>query len=192
MVQSVLAARPSAADVWVFAYGSLIWNPACEFVEQRTGVAHGWHRSFCLQLKRFRGTPEQPGLMMALDRGGQCKGVAYRLPSSSIKSSLGLLFRREMTVRPSANAARWISVRTETGPLTAIAFVIDRQSDRYISGLSPEEVADTLALAAGHWGSGAEYLHNTVKHLEELGLQDSHLWHLQELVAERIERKISN
>ena len=78
-VQEMLASHSRAEDLWLFAYGSLIWKPEIEHVEERIGTARGWHRSFCLRLVRWRGTREQPGLMMALDRGGQCKGMAYRL-----------------------------------------------------------------------------------------------------------------
>src|SRR5689334_21810735 len=83
---------------WVFAYGSLIWKPAFEFAESRRAVVRGWHRSFCLRQTRWRGTPEQPGLMMALDRGGSCTGVAYRLPPDGVEAQLHQLLRREMTV----------------------------------------------------------------------------------------------
>ncbi len=179
---------PPPKEVWLFAFGSLIWNPAHDFVEQRTGVVHGWHRSFCLGWDRwFRGRPEHPGLMLSLDRGGACKGVAYRLPPDAIEENLLRLFRRELRFRPTAHLARWVKVDTKDGSLRAIAFVIDRKGGRYVAGLTDEQVADALATAVGHRGSMAEYLHNTVRHLEELGLRDRHLWRLQEMVAERIE-----
>lgn len=117
--------------------------------------------------------------------------MVYRLPPETVEVNLGKLFRREITVKPASNVPRWMSIRTDAGPLRAIAFVIERKSDRYVRGLSPEEVADTLAVAVGHWGSGADYLHNTIKHLDELGLHDTHLWRLQELVADRIEAATS-
>ena len=125
--------------------------------------------------------------MLSLDRGGQCHGVAYRLPPDAVEANLVRLFRREMLVRPSAHVPRWVTVRTSGGPLRAIAFTIDRGSGRYVGGLTAEAVADALAVAVGPWGSMAEYLHSTVTHLEALGLRDRYLWRLQELVAERIE-----
>ena len=184
-VQDILATKPTD-DIWIFGYGSLIWNPACDFVEQRLGVAHGWHRSFCMEMKRFRGSPEEPGLMMALDRGGVCKGMAYRLAADTLEASLGKLFRREMTANPPPHRPRWLAIRTAEGPLRAISFVMDRSSSRYIGGLAPEKVAEVLTKAAGHWGSGAEYLYSTVQHLETLGIHDRQLWQLQKLVAEQI------
>ena len=187
-VRDILAAEPPAGEFWLFAYGSLIWNPACDFVERRVGIVRGWHRSFCLGWdKRFRGSAGQPGVMLSLDRGGQCRGVAYRLSAEGIEDNLGRLLRREIRTKPVVHSPRWVTVRTEEGPLRAVAFVINRHSGRYVCGLSAEQTADVLAVAVGHWGSMAEYLHSTVKHLEDLGIHDRHLWRLQELVADRIE-----
>ncbi len=187
-VDAVLARKPAGDGVWFFAYGSLIWKPACDFVEQRTGVIRGWHRSFCLGWDRwFRGSPEHPGLMLSLDRGGQCKGVAYRLPPDAVEANMLKLFDRELRFRPYAHLPRWVNVKTAAGPLPALAFAIDRNGGRYVGGLTVEEVADALASAVGHRGSMAQYLHSTVSHLEALGLRDRHLWQLQEMVAERIE-----
>jgi cation transport protein ChaC len=187
-VHKMLTAVPPGREVWLFAYGSLIWNPAHDFVEQRTGIVRGWHRSFCLGWDRwFRGHPEQPGLMLSLDRGGQTKGVAYRLPPDAIEENMLRLYRREMRIKPPAHVPRWVNVTTSAGPVRAFTFVIDRNGGRYVSGLSDEAIADALATAVGQRGSMAEYLHNTVCHLEELGLRDGHLWRLQEMVAERIE-----
>ena len=191
-VRAILAAAPSSEEVWLFAYGSLLWNPACDFVEQRFGVAPGWHRSFCLGWDRwFRGSAKQPGLMLSLDRGGQCSGAVYRLPPDAVEANLGKLFRREIRAKPSAHSPRWMNVHTENGPLRAISFVINRKSDRYVGRLSLEEIADALAVAVGPFGSMADYLHNTVRHLEEAGLHDGHLWRLQELVGERLEAMVA-
>jgi cation transport protein ChaC len=187
VVRNMLALRPPGRDAWLFAYGSLIWKPEVEHLEARRGTAHGWHRSFCFRITRFRATRDRPGLMMALDRGGQCRGILYRLPGASLQAQLGKLFRREFTVKPPNSTPRWIRVATEEGPLTALAFVMNRQAPAYVGRLAPEEVAALLAGACGHWGSGAEYLHNTVMHLEEHGIHDRNLWRLQKLVAGRIE-----
>ena len=188
MVQSLLAGAPPGG-FWVFAYGSLIWNPAFDFGEQRIAIAHGWRRIFCLGWDyRFRGTRETPGLMLALDRGGSCRGVVYRLPDEALVANLQRLVRREMSMVPTAFPPRLVRLATPDGPLTALTFAIDRNSGRYVNGLGDEAVADVLAKACGFRGSMAEYLHATVLHLEALGIHDRHLWRLQELVAERIER----
>lgn len=188
MVAALRAGVPEGGAFWLFAYGSLIWNPAFAFVEQRTAVLRGWHRAFCLGWDyRFRGSREAPGLMLALDRGGSCKGLAYRLAPDDLEASLQTLVRREMSMVPSSFPPRFVPVLTEAGPLQALTFAINRKSGRYISGLSDEEIAAVLAVAGGFRGTMAEYLFSTVHHLEQLGIHDRHLWHLQELVAERIE-----
>jgi cation transport protein ChaC len=171
----------------LFAYGSLIWKPEIEHRAETDGLAQGWHRAFCLRAFRFRGTPDRPGLMMALDRGGQCRGVVYELPPEDLERQFDRLFRREFTFKPINNVPRWLTVRTASGPVAALGFVMNRASPHYAGRLPPEQIARTLALACGHWGSGAEYLLNTVTHLQARGIRDRNLWHLQRLVAREID-----
>jgi cation transport protein ChaC len=187
--RDILAGCDASDAVWVFAYGSLIWKPACSFVEIRTGLLRGWHRAFCLGWNTFfRGSEANPGLMLALDRGGACKGALYRLPPGQEAENVELLCRREMGRKPTAFPPRWVTVATEQGPVRAITFCIDRNSGRYVSGLDEAQVADVLARAVGSRGSMVEYLFNTVQHLEQMGIHDPHLWRLQEMVAERLDR----
>ncbi len=186
---TLLQDRPASGAVWVFAYGSLIWNPEFAFVEERLGLVRGWHRSFCLGWVRiYRGTPDRPGIMLAMDRGGSCRGVAFRLPPDAIEASLIPLLRREMPIKrdPPQVPARWLTVRTAEGPVRAIAFPISRSNPAYLPGLTEEQIVQALATAAGERGSMAEYLHSTVTHLEQRGIHDRYLWRLQELVADRI------
>ena len=195
IVRDTLARGP-AGDLWVFGYGSLLWKPGFEFAESRRATVRGWHRSFCIRVARFRGTRDLNGLVMALDRGGQCKGVLFRLPNETLEAQLGRLFRREMPVKPArtppTNVPRWIAVDAaaepgqDRGPVRALAFVANPKGGNYAGRLPPEEVADILARACGHGGSCAEYLRNTVSHLEERGIRDRNLWRLQALVAERL------
>lgn len=190
-VDEVLASHPEGEDLWLFAYGSLIWRPEVEHVEVRVGVARGWHRSFCFRISLFRASPEEPGFMMALDRGGQSKGVLYRLPADGLRAQVEKLIRREMPIRhvpdrEPTNVPRWIRVATETGPMRALAFVANPRGAIYCGRRPLEEVADALATACGSRGSCAEYLYNTIVHLEEHGIHDRNLWRLQALVAERI------
>jgi cation transport protein ChaC len=186
MVTNLLRAHPSGENAWLFAYGSLIWKPECEHVEERCGTAFGWHRSFCFRIWRFRGTRDFPGLMMALDRGGQCKGMLFRPPGHGLYEQVQKLCRREITVKPANTLPRWIKVASGEASLRAIAFVMNRNADSYVGNLTPQETAEILVKACGHWGSGAEYLFNTVCRLEERGVHDRYLWQLQRLVAERI------
>ena len=186
-VGEMLATRPPG-PFWLFGYGSLIWRPETAFVESRQAVARGWHRRFCLGWDyRFRGSKDAPGPMMALDRGGQCRGMLYRLPDDSLLAELDRLVRREVSMVPSAFPWRWVEVISTEGPVKALTFAMNRKSGRYIAHLSEDELADVLATAVGHRGSMAEYLFSTVQKLEELGIHDRNLWRLQALVADRID-----
>lgn len=189
IVADMLATRPDG-PFWLFAYGSLIWRPETAHEERRLAVARGWHRRFCLGWDyRHRGSREKPGLMLALDRGGQCRGAIYRLPEADIANELLRLVRREVSMVPSAFPWRWIDVQTADGPVRAMTFAMNRRSGRYIADLSDDELAEVLATACGFRGSMAEYLRATVVALESLGIHDRNLWRLQERVAERIESR---
>lgn len=175
--------------VRVFAYGSLIWKPEFEFTRQRRATLHGWHRAFCMKIERWRGTRAQPGLMMALDRGGCCNGVLYDLPEGDGAAQIERILRREMTNKPPTNTPRIVNVAVAgQGVEKALVFTPARSGASYTGKLPLQDVAKVLARAAGHWGSGAEYLFNTVSHLNELGITDRNLWRLQQLVAEEISR----
>ncbi|TGS11902.1 gamma-glutamylcyclotransferase [Mesorhizobium sp. M2E.F.Ca.ET.209.01.1.1] len=181
-----LAGEADEGPLWVFAYGSLIWKPAFESVEQQRASAHGWHRSFCLDMVRWRGSAAQPGLMMALERGGRCDGVIYRLPDGEKPAQIERLLRREIDDHESVASVRWVPVRTAQGRVRALGFWVGVTGRGTSLGQPLEEVAWVLARACGHVGSGAEYLYNTVSHLETFGIHDRNLWRLQELVADEI------
>lgn len=187
IVSEMLRTRPPG-PFWLFGISSLIWKPETAFEVAEQAVARGWHRRFCLGWDyRYRGSRETPGIMMALDRGGQCRGMIFRLPEATLEEELHKLIRREMSMVPSAFPWRFIDVVAADGPKRALSFAMDRKSGRYIAGLSDEALADILATAVGFRGSMAEYLYSTITKLEELGIHDKNLWRLQELVAKRIE-----
>jgi glutathione-specific gamma-glutamylcyclotransferase len=187
-LQSLLAtgAWQEGQDVWVFGYGSLLWKPCFEVVEQISAVLPGWHRAFCIRLTRFRGTPEEPGLMMSLMPGGSCRGALLRVAGERVIDDLRKLWRREMTVKPPTSPPRWVEARTAHGLVPAIVFAADRSGVNYVSGLTEDDIAGILCRAAGHWGSGAEYLLQTVDQLEQHGIRDSKLWRLQKRVAQKL------
>lgn len=172
--------------VWVFAYGSLLWKPAADIAEQRRSVAPGWHRSFCLEMRRWRGSPEQPGLMMALRRGGNCAGIAQRSLGHDRHSMVVNLLRREIGGPMGYAALRLIELQADGGPLRALCFYADPPEVADKPEMPVEQVASILARACGHAGSGAEYLFKTVAALQAVDIHDPHLWHLQELVAAEI------
>lgn len=182
-----ILASASAGPLKLFAYGSLLWKPAGEVRGGERAVARGWHRSFCFTVQRFRGTLEQPGLMMALDRGGQCQGMMFEI-AEPVAEHLEALLRREMTILPAVNVPRWLQVSTDSGASQALGFVVNPASPRYAGKLDKQVVAATLARAVGHWGSGAQYLFETIRHLDACGIRDRNLWQLQDLVAREIGR----
>jgi cation transport protein ChaC len=169
-LKGVLADHPRHEDVWLFGYGSLMWNPAMHFAEHRGGRVVGWHRKYCLWLEGGRGSPEQPGLMLALDRGGSAAGALFRFPADQARSELLLPFRRELFTH--SYDPRWVSVRTSDGVVRAITFVVNRTGARYVRRLDLELIARHVATASGTLGSCLEYLHRTLDALETLGLDD--------------------
>ena len=183
---SVEAVPADRGEVWVFAYGSLIWKPAFDPVEARPCIVHGWRRSFCLHLESWRGTRDEPGLMLALERGGSCHGMAYRVSADAAEAAIEALLRREIGYVENLLWMRWVKGRIDGAVVPVLAsYAAPRGEGSYVR-LSEAGQADRLARAAGHMGSCAAYLHQTVRHLEELGIRDRYLWRLQHMVAERI------
>ena len=181
MPPAIAALRAGTEPVWVFAYGSLMWNPEIAFAEARPGFLHGYHRSFCLYSRDYRGTRERPGLVLGLDRGGSCRGIVYRLPSDRVGETLDRIWAREMTGQ--VYRMRRVMVRTPQGPVAAHACIVRRASPDYAGRLSLDEAARLLAAAVGGRGSGRDYLANTVRHMEELGIRDGTLHRIAARVA---------
>jgi glutathione-specific gamma-glutamylcyclotransferase len=190
-VAAILANRPSGEDFWLFAYGSLLWNPAVDHVDEAPALVHGWHRAFCMTMRGHRGTPDRPGLMMALDRGGQCQGVVLKLPPDKLEDELFRLVRREMPVKRvdgiPVQGARWIRAKVGSRTISSLAYVINHRGPSYAGRMNTTEIADVLASSCGPGGSCAEYLYQTVVQLDKRGIRDNKLWKLQALVAERLE-----
>lgn len=182
-VEDIVARAPRPGRIWVFAFGSLIWNPAFHFVERRTARIHGFHRQFCLWVNAGRGSPERPGLMLSLEPGGSCTGVAYRLERRAAATELDVLWRREMftgSYRPV-----WTTAQTPRGPEPVLAFSANRKHERYAPRLGDDAVAHHLATGAGSLGRCCDYLFDTVAHLRQLGIRDRRLEALETKVRER-------
>ena len=170
------------SDVWVFGYGSLMWNPGFEHVEARPALLHGWHRSFCIYSHRYRGTPERPGLVLGLDRGGSCKGMAYRIARSRALEVLDYLWDREMV--NGVYTPRILHLRTSGGRLPCHAYTADRGHYQYAGGLPDHEMVRLIRQGVGLGGHNLDYLANTVRHLDELGIRDGPLHRLQALIED--------
>jgi cation transport protein ChaC len=183
-LNATLAAQPSAGDVWLFGYGSLIWNPAFHYAERRPVLIRGWHRQFCLSTPIGRGTPERPGLVLGLDRGGSCHGVAFRIARAEADAELELIWRREMVT--GAYVPRWAKLHGLDLPhgTFGIAFTINRAAPNYVRPASEADTARVIAAASGALGSSRDYLFDTIQGLEGFGIRDRRLNRLAQLVRE--------
>jgi len=174
--------------LWVFGYGSLIWNPEFPVAERRVARLSGWHRSFCMRSIHHRGSEADPGLVLALDRarGAHCAGVAFRVSPGAEEATLTLLRERELI--SSAYLEDWLPVHFADGEgVVALTYVIDPSHVQYCGGLALEDQARIIAMAVGGRGRNCEYLFNTAAHLAELGIADADL----EWLAHRV-REIGN
>jgi glutathione-specific gamma-glutamylcyclotransferase len=165
----------TGAPLWVFGYGSLIWNPGFPVAERRIARADGWHRSFCMRSIHHRGTVEAPGLVLALDRaeGSSCTGVAFQVTPGAEAETVEALRERELI--SSAYLEAVLPVETEAGPLDALTYVIDPDHVQYCGGLALEEQARIIAASVGGRGPNRDYLWSTAAHLAELGISDPDL-----------------
>lgn len=174
------------APLWVFGYGSLMWNPGFPHLERQHAVLHGYHRRFCVLSHYYRGTPERPGLVLGLDRGGSCRGIAFKVASDDVEAVVAYLWEREMVTgvyRPSLRPIRLPAGSENGGPVTACCFLADRHHRQYCGALAPEETVAMIRSGVGIGGPNRDYLLNTVEHLRELGIHDGALSALADRVA---------
>ncbi len=184
------AAIPAGSDVWIFAYGSLMWNPAIRVSTSRRAHVRGYHRTFCLTMSAGRGSIDKPGLMLAIDRGGSCAGVAHNISADHVDSELTILWYREML--SGAYEPRWINAEIEhIGRARVLTFAINRSHPRYENSLSEDDTARRIATAEGILGSNREYLFRTAAHLAENGLRDAPLARLAARVTACMAENIS-
>ena len=160
-------------ELWVFGYGSLMWDPGFAHDHAAPALLRGYHRAFCLYSTRHRGTVDKPGLVLGLSRGGACRGMAYRVPAQAAAGVLDTLWDREM---PSETyTPRRLRVTLADQSVMALAFVANTRHEYYVRDLAVEDVARLIAGGSGQRGHNAEYLINTVRHLEQLGVRDAKL-----------------
>ena len=175
-----MLAEHARGDIWIFGYGSLMWNPAFDFDLKRVAAVHGYHRSFGLWSRINRGTPERPGLVLTLERGGSCRGLAYRLERTSAREQLSQLWRREMSL--GSYRPRWLPCRSGPEVFEALAFVVNRGCTGYTGKLAFETMVTSIATAQGKYGSSADYLFRTEAVLAEHGIRDERVRRLAERV----------
>ena len=173
-LRATLAERPEHGDgIWLFAYGSLLWNPTIQVGERRVAEVRGWHRAFCLGTRVGRGTHDNPGLLLGLRAGGSCTGAVLRVAEAGLEHELDVLWRREMVTK--GYVPRWLDVWTAAGARfgRALAFTIEPGGHGYEGELTETEIVRRLATARGELGSSAEYLFRTREGLRALGVEDA-------------------
>jgi glutathione-specific gamma-glutamylcyclotransferase len=162
------------SPVWVFAYGSLIWNPDLAFDHRITARVHGYHRRLCLWSRINRGTPDCPGIVAGLDRGGSCAGVVYRIPPADVPTEFERLWQREMLL--ASYAPRWLDCQLVDGShARALAFVVRQDAPNYAGKLTEAEIVEVFTRGScGRYGTSLDYLVNCIVSLREHGLRDPH------------------
>jgi cation transport protein ChaC len=174
MGRSAGSASERAKDLWVFGYGSLMWRPGFDYEESALAFVQGYHRALCIFSHVHRGTPERPGLVLGLDRGGSCQGVVFRVAASRRVATLAYLRERELVT--AVYLEKMITARfAEGSSVEAVTYVVDRAHPQYAGRLPTEEMARVVAAARGASGDNPDYIRNTYEHLLACGICDERL-----------------
>ncbi len=163
-----------AEDLWIFGYGSLMWRPGFDFVERRVATVRGYHRALCVYSHVHRGTPERPGLVLGLDRGGACKGMAFRVAAAKATATIAYLRRREQVTLVYRELL--LRARLDDGrSVAALSYAVNRSHGQYAGRLDREELERLVLQGQGLSGANPDYVRNTQAHLAELGIFDATL-----------------
>ena len=173
-------------DLWIFGYGSLMWDPGFPHVDSSSALIYGYHRELCIYSSRWRGSPARPGLVLGLDRGGACRGMAFRIAATHVASSLEALWEREM--RRGVYHPRLLRARLPGRTARVLAFVANARHPGYAGTLPTRRTAELIANCHGDRGPNVEYLARTLKHLAALGVRDHHLLRVMAAVRALQER----
>ena len=173
-----------ARDLWIFAYGSLMWRPGFEAAEVRHARLDGWRRSFCIYSRFHRGSPRRPGLVLGLDRGGTCEGLAFRVASEKARETLHYLREREQVGSVYREALVPVTLLAGArNEVLALAFLVERAHPSYAGQLSLAEQAHLVRGGLGRSGNNIDYLASTLAHLRQLGIRERELERLQAVVG---------
>ncbi|MBC2883830.1 gamma-glutamylcyclotransferase [Ochrobactrum sp. CM-21-5] len=175
-------------DFWVFGYGSLMWRPGFAHVETVRARLHGYRRSLCIYSHVHRGTPDRPGLVLGLDAGGSCLGMAFRVPGDMTDEVMTYLREREMSNR--VYHEKWLRLHLADGrDVHAVTYVADRRHEQYAGVLKADQAAAIVAFARGESGANVDYVTNTLQHLRDMRVRDHALEHVSELILARMKQR---
>jgi cation transport protein ChaC len=183
-LSAALAPWRAGEPFWIFAYGSLMWNPEFEWDARHVATVRGYHRSFRVWSRINRGTPENPGLVLTLECGGSCRGLVYRIPSNRVHVEIHGIWKREMnfgSYRP-----KWLSCAVGSESVRALVFAVNRQCSGYAGALPLDVMVQSIVSAAGHFGTAHDYLFKTMETLRQHGIRDARVEHLASLVRSRL------
>ena len=180
-LDALQAQHRAGQDLWVFGYASLIWRPEFEATEAHLTRVHGWHRALKMWSRINRGSPECPGLVFALLRGGSCAGMVYRVPARDAQEVLTRLWEREMPM--SVYEPRWLPCPTPHGTVRALAFTLAREHPSYTGSLSAARLREIFQHATGRFGSTRDYAEQTLQALRAIGIEDRALARLIQIAT---------
>ncbi len=178
--RETLARHDRTQDLWIFGYGSLMWNPAFHHAEAGGARIFGYHRRFCMWMPMGRGSPERPGMMLALQRGGSCHGRALRIPAAQVEAETRIVWRREIIA--GGYCPTWVRAQYCDRSVRALTFVANPLYPRYDGGVPLKDTVRAIATAEGRLGRCRDYLHNLVMHLDDLGIADGQMHRLYKMV----------
>lgn len=183
--RAALAPWERGTPFWIFAYGSLMWNPQFHFDARHVAGIRGYHRAFRVWSRVNRGTPEKPGLVLTLDRGGSCRGLIYRIPADRVQEEMGRIWKREMTY--GSYVPKWLRCTVGDETISALAFTVNRHCTGYAGEISQEVMVHALSIARGQYGAAHEYLFKTMETLRQHGIRDSRV----EQLASHVKAKLA-
>ena len=183
-LRSALAPWTPGTPFWIFAYGSLMWNPSFSYDARHVATIRGYHRSFRVWSRINRGTPENPGLVLTLECGGSCRGLIYRIPADLVQEQMQLIWKREMTF--GSYRPKWLNCIVGDETVRALAFTVNRACSGYAGQIPIEVVVEAIASATGRYGPAHDYLFKTTETLRAHGIRDTRVEQLTNLVKARI------
>jgi cation transport protein ChaC len=187
----LLASLRAALEPWqpgspfyIFAYGSLMWNPEFAWDARHVATVRGYHRSFRIWSRLNRGTPENPGLVLTLECGGSCRGLVYRIQPDRVQEEMQRIWKREMTF--GSYRPKWLNCVVGEETFRALVFTVNRQCSGYAGNIPEPIVVEAIASARGRYGPAHDYLFRTTETLRQHGIRDERVEHLANLVRARL------